>query len=156
MAFTNKEMPHLLQTTVDMKGLTIESMKETMKAIGPSPDDVFSLPSEPKLLFITNFGLIKGNFIDLRSIEDGTSLGEEDFTRILYKSVLVARDEHIKGLEKTKDPDRLQLINGASTFYLEDVTLIPFANPSEPIRYTGFILFASDVTGVKFILEEEE
>lgn len=156
MGFLNKEMPHLLQNTVDIKGLTIESMKETIKAIGPSPDDVFSLPSEPKILFVTNFGLIKGNFIDLRSVEEGTSLGEEDFTRILYKSVLVARDEHIKGIEKTKGPEKLQLMNGASAFYLEDVTLTPFANPAQPIHFPGFILFASDVTGVKFILEEED
>jgi len=152
----NKEMPQLLQNLVDMKGITIESMKETIKAIGPGPDDVFSLPSEPRILFITSFGLIKGNFIDLRSIDNERIIKEDDFTRILYKSVLVARNEHISGIEKAKGMEELQIINGTSSFYLEDATIIPFANPSEPIQFPGFILFSSDVIGVKFILEEEE
>lgn len=156
MGFFGKEMPSLLQNTIDIKGITIESMKDTIKALGSGSQDVFSLPKEARILFITNFGFIKGVFIDLRSIEDGFSVDEEDLNRVLYKSVLVARDEHIKGLEKAKGPEALTLVNGLSSFYLEDVTIIPFANPSESIRLPGIILFASDVVGVKFNLEEEE
>lgn len=118
-----------LGKSVDIRALTFESFRYTLKTMQGKPDSVLK---DNCVIVLTNFGQI------FCKIDDKESIGE-----IIAKAVLKARDSTLETIEP-----ETPTINECKTLLLKDVVIIPFANPQVRLNYNVITLFTDQIVGL--------
>lgn len=124
-----------MEQKVDMREVTFLAFRTALQTLQDDKEKQL-IPKDCHLVILTNFGQIL-----YRVDEDKSgSIGKE-----LANIILKIRDSTLEQI-----PPDMTVTNDCKMLVLENVTVVPFANPQASLTYSVLTLFTDEIVGITF------
>ena len=124
-----------MEKNVNMRAVTFLAFREALRIL-QSEEGKYHVLKDNRLIILTDFGQIFCN------VDNDTpdSLG-----KFLANTVLNIRDKSLEGLSS-----EVSVTDDCELLVLENVVVVPFANPQVRLNYNVLTLFADQIVGISF------
>ncbi|MEZ2659278.1 hypothetical protein [Aneurinibacillus aneurinilyticus] len=148
------EVPNFSQNTVDVKKYILGAFNTLVKGIQSGKMKGVEVGKDNQIMILTNFGTVYGNIQSLTEEHDNNNAtpwdASQEFMKIINEQALQLSEHLLSRDEKEISPENLRVINHSSPIYLENVTVIPYANPSSNLKFPSLLIFSDQIVGISF------
>jgi|GEM_PF-1378407 len=148
----NNRTPNFLNNRVDLRYHTLTMLNSGIESLKSKENNEISISDDTRVFIMTNFGLIAADIKEL-GVSDNSSEnvkpGQKLF-QLMLEALLNSRNNYLSEQEELIGQGNLRVINDSSFVVLENVTVIPFANPNTKSNLDSLILFTDQIVGISF------